>query len=103
VLDCAFTDGCAYESTGLNGCWCTSTPEVCQSTAGLDQNHGMCFDEILAASMALVDMPSATRDQQLDAAIIRFSQPQYPSGAAFWLLQCDRSYCAIPEAGVCTP
>jgi hypothetical protein len=99
VLDCAFTNNCAYTSAGMQGCWCTATPAVCQSTAGLDANHGVCFDRILAATKALVDLPSGTRDQQLDAAIIRFSQDAYPSGAAFWMLQCDRNYCT----GSCTP
>jgi hypothetical protein len=95
VLDCAFVHNCAYDpSAGLNGCWCTAAASVCQSTDGLEANHGPCFEQIFSATQVLVDKPTATRTQQLDAAIIRFSQETYPSGAAFWLLSCDADYCS---------
>lgn len=92
VLNCAYTNNCAYGSTGMNGCWCTGSPSVCQSTAGLDANHGVCFDKILAATKSEAD--GGDRNAILDRAIIRFSQEVFPSGAAFWMLECDRGHCA---------
>jgi hypothetical protein len=93
VLDCAYVHNCAYGENDLNGCWCTAAASVCQSTDGLEANHGVCFDQVFAATEVPVDLPTASRTQQLDQAIIRVSQDAYPSGAAFWLLHCDRTVC----------
>lgn len=94
VLACAYKHKCGYDALrGPVQCYCGSASlEDCDAS-------GPAADASCAA-----EWKAATRGSTNAEILARFSELAYPSGWAFSLLECDRTYCGpTSKWGVCTP
>lgn len=94
ALTCALKHKCGYDALrGPVQCYCGSaTLEDCEAT-------GPAADASCGA-----EWKAATRGTTNAEILARFSELAYPSGWAFSMLECDRTYCgADSKWGTCTP
>ncbi len=94
VLACAYKHKCGYDALrGPAQCYCGSASlEDCDAS-------GPAADASCGA-----EWKAATRGATNAEILSRFSELAYPSGWAFSLLECDRTYCGpTSKWGVCTP
>ena len=87
IVDCAKTNGCGYGERGGEQCFCgTVELSACQAAGAA---NGPCQDEWWAGA----------RTDSLADLFGNLGVVALPSGAANFLLECERDYCPTQ----CTP
>jgi cysteine-rich repeat protein len=93
VVDCAFANDCAYNPANrVSPCYCgTLSVDDCNNAA--NAVNGACQAEVEAA------VGSTTRS----TIMLGMSDLNLPMGWAYFLLECDGSFCDDSALGDCTP
>ena len=89
MMNCAYTNDCAYGPDGMNTCFCGTADVASGACAQPNAADGPCRAEIYVATKTS-DLPTLLTSIQLT---------ELPSGRAFYLAQCDRDSCGSQ----CTP
>jgi len=84
VVDCARRTGCGFETgPGIIQCYCGSAGvDVCQISGPAE------------GAPCVPEWQAATRGPNNTEVLLRSGDIAYPSGWAFYLLECDRDLCA---------
>jgi len=92
LVSCAYTNNCAYDFNGMAACYCGS--------ASSDDciNVGPAADAKCAAQVR-----KAARATTPNDVAIRMTDLAYPSGWAYFLLECQTTNCNNSGVGKCTP
>jgi cysteine-rich repeat protein len=89
VMNCAYSNDCAYGPDGLNTCFCGTAEIASGACAQPGAANGPCRAEMFAAAKTK-DLPTFLSSVQLT---------ELPIGRALYLAQCDRDSCGSE----CTP